>query len=84
MSRSIYYTALITERLDVNRIGDNHSDKPKICNQNTTPQVKPDSYRLKGGCLLFVLANNPNRTDRLKYLGTKEFDINGKITSDDG
>jgi len=83
MSKSIYYTALITERSD--GIGDNYSDKPKTCNQYMTTRVKPESYRLKGGCLLFVLANNPNLTERLKYLGRNEVaksdsDINGKIT----
>lgn len=61
MSKSIYYTALITEHLDINRIGDNHSDKPKICNQYTMPRVKAESYRLPGGCLLFVLPNYPKR-----------------------
>ena len=85
MSKSIYYTALITERLEVNRIGHNHSEKTKTCNQHMVTLVKPEPYKLKGGCLLFVLANNINLTDRLKYLGRNKIEmsnpeISGKIT----
>ncbi len=71
MSKPNYYTALITERLGLNRIEYDHSDKPMFYNQYTSPRVGHKSYKLKGGCLLFVLANNDKLTKQLKYIGRK-------------